>query len=164
MKIGLLSDTHSVLPEAALRYMQTCDEIWHAGDIGSLEITKQLSSYKPLRAVFGNIDQPNIRNLYPRYHVFNCAGLKVLMTHIAGKHPHYNPFTQQLIAQHQPQLLVCGHTHILHIARTPTGLLYMNPGAIGNHGIHLKRTMIRFEILQGKASRVQVIELGDRGV
>ena len=85
------------------------------------------------------------------------------MLHIAGKHPYYNPFTQKLVAQYQPQLLVCGHTHILHIARGPTGLLYMNPGAIGNHGMHQKRTMICFDIHHGKIANLQVIELGARG-
>lgn len=163
MKIGVLSDTHGVLPKSAFRYIDTCDVIWHAGDIGALEIAQQLEARKPLKAVFGNIDQADLRMTYPEHQLFTCAGLKVLMIHIAGAYPYYNHHTQRLVAVHKPQLLVCGHTHILHIARSPNGLLYLNPGAIGNHGIHLRRTMVRFDILDGKMRNMQVIELGDRG-
>ncbi len=161
MKISLLSDTHSTLPSAVLPYLKESDEIWHAGDIGSMAVAEQLTNLKPLRAVHGNIDTSVIRKEYPAELFFNCGGLAVYITHIAGKPPHYNPTTQLAIKRYTPDILVCGHTHILHIQHK-NGILHINPGAIGDYGIHPIKTLIQFEIKEKKVQSMQVIEIGNK--
>ena len=159
-KIGVLSDTHADLPKDIAQHLQDCDEIWHAGDIGSLAVTDRLSSLALLRAVHGNIDSAIVRQLYPKELFFTCEGLRILITHITGTPPYYNREVEAMIKQHQPHILVGGHTHILRIERDKNGLLYLNPGALGNHGIHPKRTLVRFEIEQASLRNMRVIEIG----
>ncbi len=164
MKIGLLSDTHGFLDEKIFKYFENCDEIWHAGDIGTLEIYDQLNTFKPLRAVYGNIDDHSIRAQCPEDLFFNCGGLSVWMTHIGGYPPKYNSRIKKEFTKTTPQIFVCGHSHILRVMSDPThdNLLYLNPGAAGIHGFHKTKTIIRFEINREKVEKMQVIELGKR--
>jgi putative phosphoesterase len=165
MKIGLLSDTHGWLDERVFHHFKECDEVWHAGDIGSLEIATRLAAFKPLRAVHGNIDGQNIRREYPQDHRFECGGMQVWMTHIGGKPPYYTPAVRSSLQQQVPAIFVCGHSHILRVmhdtAHPP--LLYLNPGAAGREGHHQVRTLLRFTLQDKKVSEMQVIELGHRG-
>ena len=164
MKIGVLSDTHGTLPKAVFKHFKDCDVIWHAGDIGSMEVATQLTAFKPLIAVHGNIDGRVIREQYPRNQCFTCEGVQVLMTHIAGQPPSYTSRVRSMIKKYNPTLLVCGHTHILHIARDERGLIYLNPGAVGHYGIHLVRTLVRFTIEQGRLCDMVTIEIGKKPI
>jgi len=164
VKIGLLSDTHSFLDEKIFDYFAEVDEIWHAGDIGDPQVIKQLTDFKPVRAVYGNIDEPALRHQYPENAIFSLEGLKVFMTHIGGYPGRYNARVRKLIDEHQPKLYVCGHSHILKVMPDPKrDLLHVNPGACGQHGFHQVRTIVRFTINDGKIEELQVIELGLRG-
>lgn len=165
MKIGLLSDTHGWLDERVFHHFEACDEIWHAGDIGTLTVIEQLAAFKPVRAVHGNIDGQNIRITYPQDQYFECEGLQVWMTHIGGKPPRYTPVVLGQLQQKVPDIFVCGHSHILrvmHDAQHPP-LLYLNPGAAGREGFHKVRTLLRFEIKDRQIQDLQAIELGQRG-
>lgn len=162
-KILLLSDTHGYMDEAILRHADTCDEIWHAGDIGNVEVSDVLEKKKLFRAVYGNIDGQDIRIRYPKTVRFVCEGMDVLMTHIAGKPDTYAADVKQILQHRPPQVLICGHSHILMVKRSPRfGCLHLNPGAAGKHGFHHVRTMLRFEIDRGRMSKMEVIELGPR--
>jgi len=164
MKIGLISDTHSYLDPKVLEYFQSVDEIWHAGDIGEVSVTQQLEQLKPLRAVYGNIDDKNLQALYPEDLWFDCEGLRIWMTHIAGSPPNYNPRTKKILKEKSADVLICGHSHILKVIKDPKyNLLYINPGAAGNHGFHHIKTIMRFEILNKEIKNMEVIELGKRG-
>lgn len=165
IKIGLISDTHSYLDEKVFSYFKDCHEIWHAGDIGENKVLETLRDFKPLRAVFGNIDSISMQRQLAEDLFFETEGLSVYMTHIGGKPPAYNLRVRQLIDLHQPDLFICGHSHILRLMPDPKrpGLLYMNPGAAGHHGFHPMRTMLRFCISKGKILKPEVIELGRRG-
>lgn len=164
MKIGLISDTHSHLDPKVLEYFQSVDEIWHAGDIGEVSVTQQLEQLKPLRAVYGNIDDKNLQALYPEDLWFDCEGLCIWMTHIAGSPPNYNPRTKKILKEKSADVLICGHSHILKVIKDPKyNLLYINPGAAGNHGFHHIKTIMRFEILNKEIKNMEVIELGKRG-
>ena len=159
-KIGLLSDTHSFVDPAIFKYFKECDEIWHAGDIGSLDVMQQLEDFKPVRGVHGNIDDHKIRLGYPENLIFECEGVKVLITHIAGYPGKYNPRVRELIEEHKPKLFICGHSHILKVMPDKRyGLLHMNPGAIGNHGFHQVKTMLRFTIDGTEIKELDVIEI-----
>ena len=159
-KIGLLSDTHSFVDPAIFKHFKECDEIWHAGDIGAMDVMQQLQDFKPLRAVYGNIDDYNIRLGYPENLIFECEGVKVLITHIAGYPGKYNPRVRSLIEEHKPKLFICGHSHILKVMPDKRyGLLHMNPGAIGNHGFHQVKTMLRFTIDGTEIKELDVIEV-----
>ncbi|HNE50032.1 MAG TPA: metallophosphoesterase family protein [Chitinophagales bacterium] len=163
-KIGILSDTHSYLDEQIFEYFKEVDLIWHAGDIGSVEVTDALKKFKPLYAVYGNIDDYSLRAEFPENHFFEIEGCKILLTHIAGAIGKYHPRVQQLIQAHTPNILVCGHSHIVKVAKDPKyGLLHINPGAAGIHGFHKMRTAIRMEIENGKPQKMELIELGLRG-
>ena len=163
-KILLLSDTHGHIDESILKHAAAADEIWHAGDIGSLSLSDQLSTIGKVRAVYGNIDDHTIRTVWPEHICFELEGLKVLMLHIAGYPGHYNAKAKALIRQIMPGLVVCGHSHILRVMRDPHFQhLHMNPGAAGIHGFHRIRTMLRFGIQTGKVIEPEVIELGLRG-
>lgn len=163
MKIGLLSDTHSHFPEEVFRYFAEVDEIWHAGDIGSLAVTDQLQAFKPLRAVYGNIDDHTIRTEFPENNCFEIDGCRVLITHIAGRPGKYQRNVDTLIRELKPQLLVCGHSHSLLVQMDKQlHTLWVNPGAAGVHGFHKIRTMLRFEINAGKIEKMEAIELGNR--
>ena len=165
MKIGLLSDTHSYLDPKVFVHFRECDEIWHAGDIGDLTITSALESFKPLKAVFGNIDNKELQSKYPEDLRFNCEGVNVFITHIGGTPPKYNPRVRPLLSERPPDLFICGHSHILSIKRDPNlnNMLFVNPGAAGNHGLHRIKTLVRFSVEAKKISHMEVIELGKRG-
>lgn len=162
-RIGLISDTHSFLDEAVLKHFEKCDEIWHAGDFGKIELANQLASFKPLKGVYGNIDDATIRIEYPEQFVFTCEDVKVMIRHIGGYPPKYNPETRKELAIHQPQLFISGHSHIMKIMYDDKqNCLYMNPGAAGKQGWHKMRTLIRFEIDGKEMKNCEVIELGKR--
>ncbi|MCK9219501.1 MAG: metallophosphoesterase family protein [Bacteroidales bacterium] len=160
LKIGILSDTHTYLPPRVLDFFSDVDEIWHAGDIGDLQTAKKLAACKPLRAVFGNIDGQEIRKEYPQDLLFFCEGVKVLMTHIGGYPGRYNPRIRALIELKRPQLVVCGHSHILKVIYDKKwSHLHINPGAAGKYGIHHSITAIRL-IIEGKNMRdLEVLDL-----
>ncbi len=164
MKIGLLSDTHGYLDDRVFAHFADCDEIWHAGDIGSLVVSEQLGAFKPFQAVYGNIDGADIRTRYPEDLWLEREGVSILMTHIGGYPPRYNPRTRQILAERQPDLMVCGHSHILKVIRDPkrNQMLCLNPGAAGKHGFHQVRTLLRFTIARGKVDQLEAIELGKR--
>ncbi len=165
MKIGLLSDTHGFLDPTLSTHFSACDEIWHAGDIGDRAVTDGLGKITSLRAVHGNIDDPSMRNSFLEDLWFECEGVLVFLTHIAGKPPSYNPRVRKLINAKHPHLLICGHSHILQVKKDEeNNLLFINPGAAGQQGFHTVRTAIRMEIESGAVRKLEVIELGKRGV
>jgi len=166
MKIGLLSDTHGFLDPKIFDYFQACDEIWHAGDVGDPSLIRELENFKPMRIVYGNIDQQEIRTQFPLDLRFHCEGLRVWITHIGGRPPNYNPRVKKLLREDLPDIFVCGHSHILAIKRDATmnNMLYLNPGAAGNQGFHKVKTLIRFEVTEKKIEHMEVIELGKRGI
>lgn len=165
IRVGLISDTHGYFPHSVFKHFEECDEIWHAGDFGNTEVSDKLAQFKPLKGVYGNIDGQELRRIHPFTQVFNVEGLKILMIHIAGPPLKYTPEVRKLIQENQPGLLICGHSHIARIMQdVPNKLLYMNPGAAGNHGFHKVKTIMRFSISEGKLKDVELIELGNRGV
>lgn len=162
-RIGLISDTHGYLDEAILKHFENCDEVWHAGDWGYGLNTALSGSLPVVRGVYGNIDNNDIRNAYPEQLVFMCEDVKVMMRHIGGSPPNYNPETKKELLIHQPQLFICGHSHILKIMYDDKiNCLYMNPGAAGKQGWHKVRTIIRFVIDGKDMKNCEVIELGKR--
>lgn len=163
-RILLLSDTHGHLDEAILRHAGEADEIWHAGDIGTLEITDQLKSVKPVRAVYGNIDGDQVRREYPRDLYFRCEEVSVWITHIAGYPGKYNQRVREGLKHNHPKLFICGHSHILKVQYDRKHQhLHMNPGACGKHGFHQVRTMLKFVIDGSEIKDLHIIELGKRG-
>jgi putative phosphoesterase len=163
-KVGLLSDTHGYLDERILFHLNDCDEIWHAGDIGDAELSDKLSKFKTLKAVFGNIDGTELRQMHPKDLHFRCEGVKVFMTHIGGYPGSYSAGIKQKIIDVKPDLFICGHSHILKVMPDKNlRLLHMNPGAAGKHGFHKIRTLLKFEINGKKIENLRVIELGLRG-
>lgn len=164
MKIGLLSDTHSFLPSSVFDYFKDCDEIWHGGDVGDPTVLDQLEAFKPVRGVYGNIDDTAVRKRLPLNLHFTVEGLTVLITHIGGYPGRYTPRVRKLLDEHQPGLYICGHSHILKVMMDKKrGILHMNPGACGNHGFHKVRTLLRFDVENGRVENLEVIELGARG-
>ena len=166
MKILLLSDTHGYIDDVIIKYAMKADEVWHAGDFGSIEVSDQLAACKPLIGVYGNIDGTAIRKTHPEMLVFERDGVKVMMIHIGGYPRHFPAKVKSLIMMHQPALFVCGHSHILKVMRDHdhNNMLCMNPGAAGRSGFHSVRTMLRFEINRGKIENAEAIELGKRTV
>ncbi len=163
MKIGLLSDTHSHFPEEIYKYFAECDEIWHAGDIGSLEVVEKLRAFKPLRAVWGNIDGQEIRKEFPLDLTVQVNGMKIWMTHIGGYPGKYAERIKKQLEITRPQLFICGHSHILKvIPDKKLNLLHLNPGAAGKEGFHQMRTLMRFKIEEAKVKDLEVIEIGPR--
>ena len=163
MKILLLSDTHSYLDETILKYIKLADEVWHVGDIGEIDVTDTIKKIKPLRAVYGNIDGTEARAEFPLDNRFVVDGLDVWMTHIGGYPNKYNPRIKEMIKENPPKLFISGHSHILKVQYDQKlQLLHMNPGAAGKHGFHQVRTMLRFEIVKGEITNLEVIELGKR--
>lgn len=163
-RIGLLSDTHGYLHPDIMRHFAACDELWHAGDIGSLELADQLEAFRPLRAVYGNIDGGSLRLRYPENMHFTCEGLKVYMTHIGGYPGKYPARIKKVLASERPGLFICGHSHILKIMPDPGfQLLHINPGACGREGFHKVCTVIRFGVEDGRIKDLEVVELGLRG-
>jgi putative phosphoesterase len=162
-KILLLSDTHSHIDDTILKYVALADEIWHAGDIGDLHVTDTLKKFKPLRAVYGNIDDDKARMEFPLNNRFMCEGVDVWITHIGGYPGKYNQAIRHEITLNPPKLFICGHSHILKVMfDKKLGLLHMNPGAAGISGFHEVRTMLRFVIDGDKISDLEIVEIGKR--
>ncbi len=162
-KILLLSDTHGHMDDTILKYAKQADEIWHAGDIGDLKVTDALSKLKPLKGVYGNIDNHIIQKEFPEHNRFFCEQVYVWITHIGGYPSRYNIRVRDEIRKNPPKLFICGHSHILKVMNDKKlGLLHMNPGACGKHGFHQVRTMLRFTIDGEKIDNLEVIELGKR--
>ncbi|MGV0830121.1 metallophosphoesterase family protein [Empedobacter brevis] len=158
-KILLLSDTHSYIDDRILEYAQKADEIWHAGDIGDISVTDRLAKIKPLRAVYGNIDDSKVRAEFPLHNRFTLEDVDVWMTHIGGYPGKYNPAIRKEMTENPPKLFICGHSHILKVMPDKQlGLIHMNPGAVGKHGFQKVRTMLRFELNDGKIENLEVIE------
>ena len=166
-RIGLISDTHGFLDEAIFKHFENCHEIWHAGDFGE-GVANRLNpalggSRKVIRGVFGNIDEQDIRSEFPEQLVFMCEEVKVMIRHIGGSPPRYNPATKKELAIHKPQLFISGHSHILKVMfDKKLQCLHMNPGAAGRHGWQKIRTIIRFAIDGKEMKDCEVIELGKR--
>ena len=159
-KILLLSDTHSHLDKAMLKYINQADEVWHAGDIGDVKVTDEIKKLKPLRAVYGNIDDALIRSEFPLHNRFFCEEIDVWITHIGGYPGRYTPSVKESLNNNPPKLFITGHSHILKVINDKKlGLLHMNPGAAGIHGFHQVRTMLRFEIHKDKIQKLEVIEI-----
>ena len=164
VRIGLLSDTHSFLDEKIFHYFSSCDEIWHAGDIGSEEVADKLEQFRPLRAVYGNIDGGKLRQRFPLDQFFTIEGVSVYMTHIGGYPGRYVKRVSDFIKENHPKLYICGHSHILKIMPDPRfDLLHVTPGACGLEGFHQVKTLVRFAIEAGDIKQMEVIELGKRG-
>ncbi|MGY6557737.1 MAG: metallophosphoesterase family protein [Nitritalea sp.] len=161
--IVLLSDTHGYWDARIAAYLEEADELWHAGDIGELQLEALVPKHVQVRAVYGNIDDEKIRLRYPEFLHFQVEGLKVTLVHIAGMPPRYAKGVKAILKQEQPDWLVCGHSHICRVQKDDgLGLLYVNPGAAGRKGFHRVRTLMRFRLDAGKVSHMQVIELGLR--
>jgi uncharacterized protein len=165
MKIGLLSDTHGYLDHKVFHYFADCDEIWHAGDIGDVLVADALEKFKPLRAVFGNIDDKGLQARFPEDLRFVCGGLNIWITHIGGTPPRYNTRVKTMLKEKSPDIFICGHSHVLRIVKDPAlnHMLYINPGAAGNQGFHSVKTIVRFDIIAKEIKNLEVIELGKRG-
>ena len=162
-KIVLLSDTHGFMDERFISHLKEADEIWHAGDIGERGILAQLSTYAPLKAVYGNIDGTDVRKVHPLNQTFMCENVKVFITHIGGYPNRYSAEALKEIQENKPQLFICGHSHILKVMYDDKyKLLHINPGAAGNHGFHNVKTMVRFTIDGEKIKDLEVVELGKR--
>ncbi len=163
-RIGLISDTHSHFDERIVKYFDDVDEIWHAGDIGDLEVMDRLSEIAPVIGVYGNIDNHQARAEYPRDLRFECEEVDVFITHIGGYPGRYNKRVRAIFDEHPPQLYICGHSHILKVMQDKKyGLLHINPGAAGVHGFHKIKTLVRFTLDQGDIKDLEVVELGPRG-
>lgn len=159
-KIGLLTDTHGFLDERIYKHFKDVDEIWHAGDWGSMEVVNKLQAFKPIRGVYGNIDGQDIRMIFPKHLRFMCEGMDVWLTHIGGYPERYDANVKPEIFNNPPKLFVCGHSHILKVKYdNKLDLLHINPGAAGKHGIHQVQTLIRFEIDGSNIQNLEVIEL-----
>jgi len=158
-KILLLSDTHSYIDNTILKYVKQADEVWHAGDIGDLHVTDTLKKLKPLRAVYGNIDNTEARAEFPLDNQFMCEEVSVWITHIGGYPGRYNQRIREAIKQNPPRIFITGHSHILKVMPDKKlNLIHMNPGAVGTHGFHKVRTMLRFEIDGREIKNLEVIE------
>ena len=158
-KILLISDTHGYIDEKIIKYANQVDEIWHAGDIGSINVTDKLKKIKQLRGVFGNIDDQKIRTEFPLHNRFMCEKVNVWITHIGGYPKKYNSKILEELKSNPPDLFICGHSHILKVINDKKlGLLHINPGAIGKYGLHSVRTMVQFEINGKKIENLSVIE------
>ena len=163
IKIGLLSDTHGDVNEKIFSFFENCDEIWHCGDIGALEVIDKLLAFKPLRAVYGNIDGAEIRNLYPKFNSFQLENVSVLMTHIGGYPKKYDPETRKQIISLHEKLYFCGHYHILKVMYDKKNqLLHINPGAAGKFGFHQVITLVRFVIDDKDIKDLEIMELNFR--
>lgn len=161
-RIGILSDTHGYWDDRYLKHFEMCDEIWHAGDIGSLELIQKLAAFKPVRAVYGNIDGGDIRRIYPETNRFTVDGTDVLIKHIGGYPGNYDPSIRAKLFVCPPQLFISGHSHILKVKFDKTlNLLHINPGAAGKYGWHKTRTLVRLAIDNGTFNDLEVIELAE---
>jgi len=164
IRIGLLSDTHGYLDEKLFDFFESCEEVWHAGDIGTLEVADQLEAFRPLRAVYGNIDDSTLQQRFPEHLDLTLEGVRVWMTHIGGYPGRYPKRIREKLTTEPIDLFICGHSHILKVIPDKKHqLLHINPGAAGRQGFHQMRTAVRFTLADGKVSDLDVIELGKRG-
>ena len=162
-KVLVISDTHSYIDDRIIKFASEADYVIHAGDIGSFDVVRKLKSVSEVLFVYGNIDGNEIRSESNKFEFFKIDDLKILLTHISGKTPKYNKETLIKIKENNPDLLIAGHSHILKIQYDKINkLLFLNPGAAGRYGFHLKRTMLRFEIKLNKIENLEIIELGSR--
>jgi len=162
-KILLLSDTHSFIDAQIIKYIKQADEVWHAGDIGAIAVTDTIQKLKPLRAVYGNIDNKEIRTEFPLDNKFTIEGVSVWITHIGGYPKRYDSRIKQEIHKNSPTIFISGHSHILKVMfDKKLNLIHLNPGAAGKHGFHQVRTMLRFEINKDKVENLEIIELEKR--
>lgn len=160
IRIGLLSDTHAYWDDRYQIYFNSCDEVWHAGDIGSDEVADKFEQFKPFRAVYGNIDSYAMRMRFPQFQRFTVEGADILMTHIGGYPEKYDRQVIPMFYRHAPNLFISGHSHILKVEYDRRfNMLHINPGAAGKYGLHTKRTLIRFSIEEGTFKDLEVIEL-----
>jgi len=160
-QIGLLSDTHGYLHPKVFEFFKNCDEVWHAGDAGNIEILDQLQDFRTLRAVYGNIDGQDVRISHPEYQLFDCEDIRVLMIHIGGYPKKYTSGAKQLIDMHRPGLFITGHSHILKVLYdSKYELLHINPGAAGKQGLHKKITFVRFTIDRKEIKDLEIFETG----
>lgn len=160
-RIGLISDTHNYLDDGVFKHFEKCDEIWHGGDFGTIELAEQLERFRPLKGVFGNIDGNDIRSQFPEVQKFTCEAVDVLMIHIGGYPGKYSPLARTEITSFQPQLFISGHSHILKVMYDDKfKCLHINPGAAGKQGWHKVRTLVRFVIDESNIRDCEVIELG----
>lgn len=158
--IGLLSDTHGYWDEKYVEYFSSCDEIWHAGDIGSINLAERFEQLKPFRAVYGNIDDAVVRRSFPEFLRFSVENVDILITHIGGYPGRYSPAVKNIMDTNPPKLFICGHSHILKVMYDKQyKCLTMNPGAAGIYGFHTVRTLLRFSIDEGDIKNLDVIEL-----
>jgi putative phosphoesterase len=163
-RILLLSDTHGYIDDQILKFVKQADEVWHAGDIGNINVIDTLKKVKPLRAVYGNIDNKDIRAEFPLDHKFIIEGVSVWITHIGGYPYKYNQRIREEISKNPPQIFISGHSHILKVQYDKKlNLLHLNPGAAGKHGFHKIRTMLRLQIEKGDIKNLEIIELAKRG-
>ena len=162
-RIGLLSDTHHFLDDQVFTYFEACDEIWHAGDFGTMEIADRLQAFRPLTGVYGNIDGRDIRSVYPERKRWRCEEVEVFMIHIGGYPGRYAPGIKKELTEHPARLFISGHSHIPRVqADTALGCLHMNPGAAGKQGWHKVRTLLRFAIDGSVIKDCELIELGKK--
>ncbi len=162
-KILLLSDTHGYIDDQILKFVKQADEVWHAGDIGNLEVTDTINKLKPLRAVYGNIDDKDARLQFPLDNKFRVEDVTVWMTHIGGYPNRYNSRIKDELKNIKPKIFISGHSHILKVQYDKKlGLLHLNPGAAGKHGFHKIRTMLRFDLESGEIKNMEIIELATR--
>jgi uncharacterized protein len=163
VKILLLSDTHGYLDEQMLQHVHWADEVWHAGDIGDLQVTDKIAQLKPLRAVYGNIDGTEARIQFPLDQLFELEGKKIWMTHIGGYPKKYEVRIKKGLLEHPVDILICGHSHILKIIYDPSfDVLFLNPGAAGKYGFHAVRTLLRFQLDNGNITNMELVELEKR--
>ena len=164
MEIGIISDTHGYLDPRVFKLFENCDEIWHAGDFG-VDVAEQLEEFKPIRGVFGNIDDQLVRDAYPEDERFEYCGVDVWLTHIAGRPGKYDSRVIKQLKSNPPDVLVCGHSHILHVEKDAkyNNMQYINPGAAGHQGLHSMRTLLKCKIANGQLANIRLIELGTRG-
>lgn len=159
-RIGILSDTHGYWDDRYYKYFEECDEIWHAGDIGSVKVADKFQSFRPFRAVYGNIDSRDIRIMFPETLRFDCEGVDVMMKHIGGYPGRYDTSVREILRQDPPSLFISGHSHILKVMYDDKlHLLHINPGAAGLYGQQAVRTLIRVDLHNGGCSNLEVIEL-----
>jgi putative phosphoesterase len=163
--IALISDNHSYYGDEVTEHLTGADEIWHAGDIGDIKSIETYRNMAIFRGVYGNIDDRTVRDIFPINEIFMCEGIKVFITHIGGYPGRYDARVSKIIQEENPNLYICGHSHICKVVPDKiNNLLHMNPGAYGHHGFHKVRTLLRFEINDGKIQHLRVIELGLRGI
>ena len=162
-KILLLSDTHSYIDDQILKFVKQADEVWHAGDIGSIDVTDTIQKLKPLRAVYGNIDGKDMRAEFPLDSIFEVEKTKVWMTHIGGYPNKYHQRVREDLKKIKPSIFICGHSHILKVQYDKKlNILHLNPGAAGKYGFHAVRTMLRFELDKGEIKKLEIIELAKK--